>query len=119
MTYWRPVTATVTTNTMQALPITTPSVERNARNLFDQSASNATRHVSLRSMHAPGKNSSAHHNKDATDKCAVRADTPAAPATSSPSVSAHRGGFYREGPEPEPPGTLGSPDRLFARFRTV
>src|ERR1700681_3730725 len=46
--------ATVITSTMQALPITTPSVVRNARSLFDQSASTATRTVSLRSINAPG-----------------------------------------------------------------
>src|SRR5437868_9840659 len=53
ITYRLPVTATVTTSTMQALPITTPNVVKIARSLFDQSASTATRHASLGSIPPP------------------------------------------------------------------
>src|SRR5579863_4029006 len=50
MTYRRPLSATVTTRTMQALPMTTPRVVKNARTLLAQRASSATIQVSLRSI---------------------------------------------------------------------
>src|SRR5712692_3285200 len=53
MTYRRPVNATVTTRTMQALPMTTPRVVRKARSLLAQSPSSATIHVSFRSICVP------------------------------------------------------------------